>query len=177
MSLKSSQLKIIVISAFKTTDLQWASGATKMLCTTVRHLQSIFSFLKHREKWSLLLPLPSKAYTEIRAQPELFPCLPKAGAKPPMDLDSWGPEADVELHLEKIDCFSKGLCTANTRASSLASNSDLCSVILSWVGFLFTVVGNLASTNWNNFAFNIQSHRVICCDAGTVSLLKNKSYI
>lgn len=94
-----------------------------------------------------------------------------------MDLDSGGPEADVEFYLEKTDCFSKGLCAANTRASSLASNSDLCNVTLSWVGFLFTVAGNLASTNWNNFAFNIQSHRVICCDAGTVSLLKKKSYI
>lgn len=78
---------------------------------------------------------------------------------------------------KKIDCFSKGLCAADTRASSLASNSDLCNVTLSWVGFLFTVAGTLASTNWNNFAFNIQSHRVICCDAGTVSLLKKKSYI
>lgn len=94
-----------------------------------------------------------------------------------MDLDSGGPEADVEFYLEKIDCFSKRLCAANTRTSSLASNSDLCNVTLSWVGVLFTVTGNLASTNWNNFAFNIQFRRVICCDTSTVSLLKKKSYI
>lgn len=60
-----------------------------------------------------------------------------------MDFDSEGPEADVEEYWERIVCFSKGLCTADTTASSPSNNS----VTISQGGFLLAVAGNLGITN------------------------------